>query len=155
MKNWLEIAKEENEKFNNSELGKMSDAKINSMVGSKLGGKSAVKSGQLLKAAINGGKKQGKITGKNNVKNGHWDKIRKLALTKEARAKAKANTDYKTIAENQKVPIYQFTMEGKFIKKFNSIKEAAQILGIQSSNITNAAKGRYPHYKKFIWKYQK
>lgn len=155
MKNWLEIAKEENEKFNNSELGKLSDAKINSMVGSRLGGQNAVKSGQLLKAAIKGGKKQGKITGKNNVKSGHLDKIRKLALTKDVRKKAVENTNWDEVAKKLNKKIYQFSMDNKFIAEYSSVKEAAEILGIQSSNITNAAKGRYPHYKKFIWKYQK
>jgi hypothetical protein len=155
MKNWLQIAKEENEKFNNSDLAKLSDAKIKHLATVKENGINAKNSGQFLEFARKGGKTQGKIRGKLNVQSGHLANIRKLSTSKEVRARAKANTDYKAIAEKHKKPIYQFTMDGKFIKKYNSVKEAAEILGIQSSNITNAAKGRYKHYKKFIWKYKK
>lgn len=108
----------------------------------------------IVKAAVLGGKKQGTIRGKHNVDSGHLDKIRKLASSKSAREKAVKNTDYKKIATNNEVPILQFDLMGNFIAEYKSIKEASQILSIQSSNITNTAKGRYPHYKKFIWKYK-
>jgi hypothetical protein len=108
----------------------------------------------ICKASILGGKKQGPVTGKKNVDSGHWDEIRKLASSKSSREKAVKNTDYKKIATNNEVPILQFDLMGNFIAEYKSIKQASQILSIQSSNITNTAKGRYPHYKKFIWKYK-
>lgn len=155
MKNWLEIAKEENNKFNNSDFGKLSDGKLRQLEASKLGGKSAVKSGQLAKASINGGKSQGKIRGKINVETGHLANIRKLAITKEVRDRAKANTNYKEIAEKIKKPIYQFDMKGKFMAKFNSVKEASEFVGCSPCSITNVAKGKSKSCKKSIWKYEK
>jgi hypothetical protein len=155
MKNWLQQAIEENEKFNKSDFGKLSDAKINHLATVKQNGINAKKSGQFYEFAKEGGKKQGKITGKHNAKSGHLANIRKLASTKEVRERAKANTDYKAIAENQKKPIYQFTMDGKFIAEYPSIKEAALIIGCHPCNITAVANGYQKSCKKSIWKHKK
>jgi hypothetical protein len=150
---WIELQKSL-EGFNN-DRPQMSDKKLSHWNGAKLGGKSAVNSGQLLKAAVNGGKSQGKIRGKINVESGHLNNIRKLAITKEARTKAKANTNYIAIAEKMKKVIYQFDMNGKFVAKFNSVKEASEFVGCSPCSITNVAKGKSKSCKKSIWKYKK
>ena len=150
---WIEL-QESMQGFNENQMSKITDGKLRQINGGKLGGKSAVKSGQLLKASVNGGKTQGKITGKKNVENGHIHKITELARSKEARDKAKSNTNYKLIAEKIKKPIYQFDMNGKFIAKFNSIIEAADFVGCSPCSITNVAKGKSKSCKKSIWKYE-
>jgi hypothetical protein len=53
--------------------------------------------------------------------------------------------------------IYQYTKDGKFVKSYNSLKEAAKELNILSSCITHCAKGnvKFPTYGGFIWRYEK
>lgn len=55
MKNWLELAKEENEKFNNSEYGKLSDGKLRIIEAAKQTGMNNIKSGLLKKISKKGG----------------------------------------------------------------------------------------------------
>lgn len=50
--------------------------------------------------------------------------------------------------------VNQYDMDGKFIRKWNSIKEAAITLGIKArSNISMCCLGKYKHCKHFIWRY--
>jgi hypothetical protein len=53
--------------------------------------------------------------------------------------------------------IHQFTKDGKFVKTFNSLKEAAEIIGISYTAISACAAGskNTPSAGGFIWKYQK
>jgi hypothetical protein len=148
---WIELDKS----MQSFDKQTMSDSDIKKWNGNKRGGQSAILSGQLKKACVNGGKKQGKIRGKLNVETGHLEKIRMLASSKEVRAKAKANTDYKAIAEKQKKPIYQFSMDGKFIAEYPSLKDAAIAVGCHPCNITAVANGYQKSCKKSIWKHER
>lgn len=50
--------------------------------------------------------------------------------------------------------IYQFDLDGNFIRKYRGYKEAAECnLGTTVNGITRAAKGIIPYYKNYIWKY--
>ena len=49
--------------------------------------------------------------------------------------------------------ILQYDLEGNFIRKWNSIKEAADYYNINSSNISECLTGRNKSSNKFIWKY--
>lgn len=53
--------------------------------------------------------------------------------------------------------IHQYSKNGKFLKTYNSLKEAAKELNISSSSISHCARGnkRFPTYAGFIWKYEK
>ena len=53
--------------------------------------------------------------------------------------------------------IYQYSKDGKFIKSYNSLKDAATELNILSSCITHCANGnkKFPSYGGFIWRYEK
>jgi len=106
------------------------------------------------KGCVNGGKKQGPIQGKHNVESGHLDNIRKLALTKEARKKAVENTDYKSIAIKNSTVIYQYDLNKNLIQKYNSVKEATDILFIPGSTIVNNAKKRTKTCHGFIFSYE-
>ena len=48
-------------------------------------------------------------------------------------------------------PIYQYTQEGNFIKKWNNTKEVANFLGVTSSTIN---KNLNKNYKGYVWTYE-
>ena len=52
--------------------------------------------------------------------------------------------------------ISQYSKDGKFIKTYNSLKDAANELNILSSSISHCASGnkKFPSYKGFIWRYK-
>ena len=53
---------------------------------------------------------------------------------------------------NCRKPVKQFTIDGKYIKTFNSINEASEILGIPIGSIKNNLKGSQKQAGGFIWK---
>lgn len=54
----------------------------------------------------------------------------------------------------QQHAVNQYDMNGDFIKRWDSIKEAAKTLGIKAeSNISMCCSGKYKHCKHFIWRY--
>lgn len=50
-------------------------------------------------------------------------------------------------------PVFQFDLEGNFIRKFNSAKEAGDLLGCSRMNIQNACIGRSKTAKNYKWSY--
>lgn len=54
-----------------------------------------------------------------------------------------------------KKKIYQFDINNNFIKEWYSISDAAIYYSINSSNITDCAKGKQKTSANFIWRYQK
>lgn len=56
-------------------------------------------------------------------------------------------------AISKQVKVKQFTKNGKFIKEFNSCKDAEQSFGKTSSNISNCCKGRLKTAYGYTWKY--
>lgn len=176
MKNWLELAKEENEKFNKSEFGKLSDGKIRqidgaitagkvsgkkavksghlqriSSKGGKAGGKVVYESGQLLKAAINGGKTQGNI----NANNGHCKRIAKSGGI--ANVKSGHIDKIRHLAFDKcSIAILQYDKNGKFIKEWKNAVEAAKYVGTSPQNINNVLnpKKRNVTAGGYCWKYK-
>lgn len=62
----------------------------------------------------------------------------------------------KHIAEHlyQKIPIDQYSMEGKFLRIFDSIQDAARFLRIQnSSHIISCCKGKAFYAYGYVWRY--
>jgi len=49
--------------------------------------------------------------------------------------------------------IYQYDINGTFIKSFNSIYEASKETGINDGNIWRCANNEIKHVDKFIWRY--
>lgn len=49
--------------------------------------------------------------------------------------------------------IYQYDLDGNLIKKWDSIKQAGESLGINRPSISNCLKGRYKSAGGFIWRY--
>lgn len=55
-----------------------------------------------------------------------------------------------------KKPVYQFELNGKFIKRFSSLTEAAHSLGIKSpSNIKYTCDGKFKNAHGYVWSYSK
>lgn len=89
-----------------------------------------------LKMSISKKGKQG------NAKNAIWsDKSREKAF------KSKLGKP-----SNQRVAILQFDLNNIFVKRWNSITEAANFYNIAVSGITNHINGRTKHCNKYIWK---
>lgn len=49
--------------------------------------------------------------------------------------------------------IYQYTLDGHFLKQYTSIRQASIETGILASSISHNALGRYKHAGGYIWKY--
>ncbi len=56
-------------------------------------------------------------------------------------------------SRGRKRKVQQFGLDGELIREWNSIKEAANKIGVDSSNITRAAQGATSHCGNYVWKY--
>ena len=137
-----------------NKLNKVSHADIVKIENGKL----AKKSGQLLQAAINGGKAVIDKLNKNNKKTGHWRKLgdSKIGVKRgeETKKKIKEGTSHSWRI------IIQYTKDGKFIKEWKNFAVIRDELGFAHTNICNCCK--HYEYKKegfkssygFVWKYK-
>lgn len=118
-------------------------------------GKNAVLSGQLLKAAINGGKAVINELNKKNKKEGHWRKLgdSKIGVKRDDATKKKI----KEGTSHSWRTILQYTKDGKLVKKWKNLASIKEELGFNHTNICACCQNR-PKYKSaygFIWKYEK
>lgn len=73
----------------------------------------------------------------------------------------KYNCNYGSIqikkSSSQSIPIYQYTLEGVFVKRWKSATEVEKTLGFDQGNICNALqlKKRYKTAYGYIWKYER
>lgn len=65
----------------------------------------------------------------------------------------KYNTNYGTRNKRISKPILQFTINGEFIRKWNSATQVERELGINQGNITSCCKGRQKTAGNFRWCY--
>lgn len=69
----------------------------------------------------------------------------------------KYNNNYGTKIERQKKKLFksilQFTLDGEFIKKWDSTAQVEKELGIKNNNICNCLKGRNKTAGGYIWHY--
>jgi hypothetical protein len=117
-------------------------------------GKNAVKSGQLLKAAINGGKAVIDKLNKKNIESGHLERLgkSKIGVPRDAETKLKL----KQGSKHSWKKILQFTKDGEFIKEWPNLTLIKEELGFAHTNICACCQNR-PKYKSaygFIWKYK-
>ena len=71
---------------------------------------------------------------------------RKRKLSDETRAK---------IAAKRSIPVYQYTLDGKFIAKYENAIKAAEVVGLKTrSPISNAIHGRTKTAAGYVWKYE-
>ena len=68
--------------------------------------------------------------------------------------KSHAELMHQVAHEKNKIPIKQFTMNGLYIRTFDSIQEAAESMGKKcGSHISAVAKGKRSHCGGYKWKY--
>lgn len=77
------------------------------------------------------------------------EKLREFNLGRKATEEAKANQ-----AKAQFKSIYQFTLEGVFIKEWGSLKEAAETLNLCRGNISQCVRGIYNQTGGYIWRFK-
>lgn len=49
--------------------------------------------------------------------------------------------------------VYQYTMNNEFIREFESVKSAANHIGVDQSSLARACRGAYSNSKNYIWSY--
>jgi len=74
---------------------------------------------------------------------------RKAALSARMKGKKLSEEAYNAV----KVVIYQFNKEGKFLNKYNSIKEASDATKIDRASISNSASGKRKSAGGYLWSF--
>jgi len=54
-----------------------------------------------------------------------------------------------------KIPVYQYSLDGKFMAEFSSMADAAEKTGVDSRYISDNVNGKYQSAGDFIWKKEK
>lgn len=95
------------------------------------------------------------VSGLNHPMYGKTHNYETIQKIKEKRNAAVDQTEMsKKSAEFNSKRILQFTLEGEFIKEFNSIKEASQELNLSESLIGKTCRGIVKNPRKFIFKFK-
>lgn len=139
-----------------NDLGKDSLAELMRIENGKL----AKESGQLLEAAINGGKAVINKLNEKNKKTGHWRKLgdSKIGVPRDEETKKKIKEG---TAHSWK-PILQFSKDGKFLKEWKNFTEIEEKLSkslkkkINKQPIWSVCNNK-PKCKTaygFVWKYK-
>ena len=55
----------------------------------------------------------------------------------------------------QSKPVYQYTLDGEFVKEYSSVSEVERQLGYANQNISCCCLGKYKTAYSFIWRYNK
>ncbi len=104
------------------------------------------------------GKPSPKTTFKKGKDNKHFGKSKsKESINKVIKAltgKCKSREHIEKISLGRKKSIIQYDLEGKFIKEWDSAKDASIELKQWKSNITQCCKGKYKSACGYIWKYK-
>lgn len=61
---------------------------------------------------------------------------------------------YENVSNSLKKPVYQFDLQGNFIKEWEGIIDVEKELGYNHSLISRVCKGKYKSAYKYIWKYK-
>lgn len=64
------------------------------------------------------------------------------------------NIHYGTAIQRISKPVYQYTLDGEFVKEWQSAHEIERQLGYHSSAISKVCRGIKNKHKGFIWKYK-
>ena len=51
-------------------------------------------------------------------------------------------------------PVLQYTLDGEFVREWESAKQAEKEGGFSNSHIISVCKGKRPHHKGYIWRYK-
>ena len=91
-----------------------------------------------------------------------WSKMRKGQLSpcgfagKSHKEESKSKTS-KTLKNNpnvKRIKVFQYDIEGKFLREFQSISDAAKFVETNPSNIKYTCEGKFNHCKGYKWSYE-
>jgi hypothetical protein len=78
----------------------------------------------------------------------------RMKLSKAAIGKKMSESAKKKMGDNQKLPILQYDLQGKFIKEWDGVVDATKEIGKHSTNIIRCCQGKFKQAYGFIWKYK-
>ena len=58
------------------------------------------------------------------------------------------------VAEKLSKPVLQYTLDGEFVREWDSAIQAEREGGFNNRHIISVCKGKRPHHKGYIWKYK-
>lgn len=132
---WTFVNEEQREKLRKAHLGKKQSKEATQLKRDKMKGKS--KHSEESKNAIGDKNRHPKPEG-------FGDKLRK----------PKSKSHCNNISKGKSTPVFQYDLEGNFIKEFESAKIASKLTGIRYGRILSNIKGDRVKNEKFMWKYK-
>lgn len=73
---------------------------------------------------------------------------------KASAIKSARNHDYKEVGRKQAKPVIQFSLDGDFIKRWDSIREIERSTSMCCGNISSACNGKLKAAYGYIWKFE-
>ena len=65
------------------------------------------------------------------------------------------NLEYSDVSNRNKKAVCQYSSDGNFLRTFDSIKEAAIVIGVRPNNISCCCRGKYKKSAGYIWRFAK
>lgn len=93
----------------------------------------------------------------------NWSKMRKgqpspcgfSGKSHKEESKSKTSQTLKNNPNVKRTKVFQYDIEGNFLREFQSISDAAKFVGTTPSNIKYTCEGKFNHCKGYRWSYQK
>jgi len=91
-----------------------------------------------------------------------WSKIRKgqsspcgfAGKSHKEESKSKTSKTLKNNPNVKRIKVFQYDIEGKFLREFQSISDAAKFVETNPSNIKYTCEGKFKHCKGYKWSYE-
>ena len=92
-----------------------------------------------------------------------WSKMRKgqpspcgfAGKSHKEESKYKTSQTLKTNPNVKRTKVFQYDIEGNFLREFQSISDASKFVGTTPSNIKYTCEGKFNHCKGYRWSYEK
>lgn len=92
-----------------------------------------------------------------------WSKMRKgqpspcgfAGKSHKEESKSKTSQTLKNNPNVKRTKVFQYDIEGNFLREFQSISDASKFVGTNPSNIKYTCEGKFNHCKGYRWSYQK
>ena len=92
-----------------------------------------------------------------------WSKMRKgqpspcgfAGKSHKEESKSKTSQTLKNNPNVKRTKVFQYDIEGNFLREFQSISDASKFVGTNPSNIKYTCEGKFNHCKGYRWSYEK